>query len=647
MQIRKVNDENINFAPVNVGAVNAPSLSLRKVNNDEVMFEGEVPQSTDAEFVPHWSDIPRTINQGLTLGWSDEIASGMGAAYDYVKGDGWTYDERVTDARNRMNQIRNDSPWTTAALETAGSVPTAFLAPAVKGFDTANKLRSTARLAGEGAAWGGAVGAGTSESGLLDDPLGLATDTGIGAGVGAALNPALSAGTQAMGRALTPDSRQLATDRAYGVTTPLSERYPKTLGRVQDWMDASTYGGSRAAAVRNTQYQERAKAALRDLADGSGSAEQTGKAFIDAKNSWQKTNESEFNYMFGELRKRINMDGKTTPTNTLGFLSSERAAYSNSDAIADIVEIPSIKRVRKALEDGEQLSVDALWKLRQELGDSITTGKFGTDDISQAKAKQLYANVKMDLEDAVFRHSDDLTASQFVDVSNSYTTFQNTLSDIQPIFAKSNREQHSPEKVTAELVKRFRDEPTTLRPLRTILDDFGATFPEQAAGGVLSQTALNRGQVDPTKALERYDISRSKTSPMDNYTPESTYRRAATSPAQVLSSAPVEGYERAIYLARRAEAATEKAASDNAMQLIQMNAIPALSGFVAGGPVGAAMTALTYNGLMYWMRKGLSSETAVKQMDKILRKVQDGSIDTETLRIMTTIFASDLPVQGD
>lgn len=647
MQIRKVNDDEINFAPVNVGAVNAPSLSLRKVNNDEVFFEGEVNPSTSAEFVPHWSDYVSALNQGMTLGWSDEIASGMGAAYDYARGDGWTYDERVDDARNRMNQFRNDSPWATAGLETAGSVPTAFLSPAVKGFDAANKLRSTARLGAEGGLWGGAVGAGTSDASLIDDPWSVVGDTATSASIGAALNPALSAGATGLGKALKPDVRQMATDRVYDVTTPLSDRYPKTLGKFQDWLDANTSGGSKATSYSNTQYQNRAKEALRKLADGSGSAEDTGKAFISAKDSWQKINEGEYNYLFGELRNRIDMDGKITPTNTLGFLSSERAAYGGADDIANIVEIPSIKRVRKALEDGEQLSVDALWKLRQELGDSITTGKFGTDDISQAKAKQLYANISEDLKSAVFRHSDDLTASQFVNVSDDYTRFQNTLSEIQPIFAKSNREQHSPEKVTAELVKRFRDEPSSLEPLRNIIDDFGMTFPERAAGGVLYQTALNRGQVDPTKALERHDISRSKTHPMDDYTPASTYRRTVTSPARALSDAPVDEYEKAIYLARRAQEATEKAASDNAMQLIQMNAIPALSGFAVGGPLGAAVNTLAYNGLTFWLRRGLSSEAAVKRIDNLVNKVKDGSIDTESLRIISTMFASDLPTQSD
>ncbi|NVC72606.1 hypothetical protein [Vibrio vulnificus] len=651
--IRKVSDEelmNLVQAPTTQVVNTSPSGGgIRKISDQEALemglFSTQDTATSTNEFVPHWSDYVAAVNQGLTLGFSDEMASGLGAMYDYATGSSselfGTYDERVANARERLAGFREDSPWIAAGSEVAGSIPTAFVAPAVRGFDMANKLRSTGRLAGEGALWGGAVGLGTSDASIMDDPWTVAADTAIGAGTGATLNPALSAGAQGASKLLRPDVRQMATDRAYGVTTPLSERYPNTLGRMQNWMDTSTYGGSRAAIHRSNQYQERAKVALRDLADGSGSAEKTGKAFIDAKDMWQKTNESEFNYLFGELRNRINMDGTVTPTNTLSFLSSERAAYGSATDIANIVEIPSIKRLRKAMEDGEPVSVDALWKLRQELGDSIITGKFGVDDISQAKAKQLYANVSEDLKDAVFLHSDGLTASQFIEVSDSYTAFQNTLSDIQPIFAKSNREPHSPEKVTAELVKRFRDEPTTLRPLRNILDDFGGVFPEQAAGGVLSQTALNRGQIDPTKALERYDISRSKTSPMDNYSPESTYRRDSTSPARVLSNAPVNDYERAIYLARRAESANKRAASDNAMQLLQTNAIPALGGFMAGGPVGAAMTAFAYNGLMYMMRKGLSSEAAVREMDKLIRKVQKGSIDPETLRLMTTMFATD------
>lgn len=667
MQIRKVNDENINFAPVNVGAVNAPSLSLRKVDNDEVMFEGEVnpsvlrttgeaPRSNGEEFVPHWSDYVSALNQGMTLGWSDELASGMGAAYDYAKGDGWTYDERVDASRKRMNQFRDDSPWATAGLETVGSVPTAFLAPAVKGWDTTNKLRSTARLAGEGAAWGSAVGAGTSESGILDDPLGLVTDTGVGAGIGAVLNPTMGAGGSWVGGKFVPN-RNLEADTAFDVTTPVSERYPSTLGKVQNYLDTYTVGGAASASKRAKQYQDDAKEALRDLADGTGNARDVGTKYIKVKDSWQDLKEYNFRTDFELFRSNVDMDSKIIPTNTLGFLSSERSAYGGAESIADIVEIPSIKRLRKAMSNGEEVSIDTLWKLRQELGDSITTGKFGVDDISQAKAKALYANVSDDLYEGIYRNAGIDTADYFKALNDGYRQFQNDLDSIRPIFAKSNREQHSPEKVTAELVKRFRDEPSTLEPLRRILDSSDSGFLDDAAAGVLYQTALNRGQVGPTKALERYDLARSRSTNISGT--EDIYPNpyaiqgamANTSPARALVDNPMSGsvrdYERAIHLARRAEEATRNSADNMARQSIASGAIPALGGFAAAGPIGAAATTFAVNGMTYLLRRGLSSEVAAQRIDTIVRLAQQGVIPTEELRKMAVIFASDLPVQSD
>ncbi|MFN0720493.1 hypothetical protein BCU39_008395 [Vibrio cyclitrophicus] len=576
------------------------------------------------------------VAQGLTFGFADEALAGVRSAF----GDE-TYVEARDDLRNNMAITREESPWAFAGGEFLGGASTAARLPYAVWKGGASTMSNLAKLAGEGAAYGGLYGVGTSEGETLDD---IARDATKSAAIGGVVSPMLGSAMRGLSNVFTPDTRSVNTNRAFGIEPTLSERYP-AVGKVQDFLD-TTSGGAMAAKRRSDQYVGDATQALKNLDDGFGDAHSIGTILTSAKNDWQEANQIIFNQSFSEIRNSVDMNGKVTPANTLGFLSSERAAYGGADDIANIVEIPSIKRLRKALEGGEDVSLDTLWKLRQELGDSITTGKFGVDDISQAKAKQLYANVSEDLYSGVFRHSDDLTAARFVELNEEYKDFQNTLDAIRPIFAKSNREQHSPEKVTAELVKRFRDEPSTLEPLRQITSEFGGSEMDGAAGGILYQTSLNRGEVDPAKALERYNISRSKGRNTDA---DEIYDDAFTiggalrneSPSRVLSDVNINDYETAIQLARRAEEAVKRGRSTDPAQLVTSGAIPALAGFAGGGAVGAAATTGLYNLATYYTRRGLSSERVAARLEPLITGLKDGTVTPEALRIFNAMMASD------
>ncbi|MEZ9705464.1 hypothetical protein AB4342_01385 [Vibrio breoganii] len=577
------------------------------------------------------------VGQGLTFGFSDEILGGVRAAF----GDE-TYTEARDDLREGMAFNKEANPWTYAGGEVTGALPLAARLPAQAWKAGGNVWGNLGRLGGEGAVYGGLYGLGTSEGETLGE---IGTDVAKDAGIGAVVNPLGGAALRGLGRLFTRDERAIATDQAFGVTSTLAERYPKFFGRMQNLLD-NTSGGAVAAKRVSDQYVEDARIALRNLVDGDGDAQTIGASFISSKNDWQEAHEILFREGFEDIRKAVNLDGKITPSNSMAFLSSERSAFGGADDIANIVEIPSIKRLRKALEDGEDVSLDALWKLRQELGDSITTGKFGVDDISQAKAKALYANVSEDLYDGVFRHSDDLTASQFVNLNEEYRDFQNLLDDIQPIFAKSNREPHSPEKVSAELVKRLRDEPSTLAPLKNITNQFGGSATDDAASGVLYQTSLNRGEVDPSKALERYNISRSKSGgeELGDIYPNPFTIAGVThrnSPARNLTDKGVWDYETAMHLSRRAQDAVERGAATDAKQLVTSGAIPALAGFAGGGAMGAFLAPLATNAATYLLRRGMSNEAAAKSVDSLIRGLQDGSVSAEQLRLFNTIMAAD------
>ncbi|MFA0145374.1 hypothetical protein AB4452_04730 [Vibrio lentus] len=582
-------------------------------------------------------DAVRAATQGATFGFGEEMEAGLNAVSDLVTGKGWTYSEWRDAFRDRMDAYSDENPWTSTGLEVAGSVPTALVAPAVKGFDWANKGRSSLKLAGEGAAYGGLYGLGSSEGETVGD---IASDTGKGATIGGVTGPVTGAALSGLGKLFTRDNVTAQLNKEMGIGSTFKELYP-TAGKSQDLLDL-TSGGAFAASQRSMQYQNEAKEALRKLSEGKGNAKEIGERFINVKDDWQGVRQEYFKIQFNKLRDDIDMQGETFPTATYMFLRSEREAFGGAEGIADIVEIPAIKRLRKAMIDGEDLTVDTLWKLRQEVGDSISTGKFGTDDISQGKAKQLYSVISDDLEEAVYQNTNLATARQFSVIDDQYSEFKNTLKELQPIFAKSNREPHSPEKVTAELVKRFRDEPSSLAELREITNISGSPFIDDAAAGVLYQTALNRGQVDPTKALERYDISRSKQTDITGDTPVmSSYQLTSTSPAKALTQDSVEDYEKAIRLSRRSQDALERGNAAEAKQLVLSGAVPALAGFALGGPIGSVLTPIAINAVTYGLRRGMSNEAASAFADKMIKGIQDGSITADQLRIFNTIMAAD------
>ncbi|MGR5435243.1 hypothetical protein [Vibrio owensii] len=612
----------------------ASSVSSNTYDSDD--WSGTIPEGSAEAAVADGA------LQGLTFGFADEAL----AALRSTLGDE-TYTEARDELRANSAQLKDDHPWVYGGSEVLGSLPLAARLPAAAWKAGGNVWGNLGRLGLEGAAYGGLYGLGTSEGETVGD---IASDTGKSALIGGVTNPAVGAGLRGLGKVFTRDDRAVAANEAFGIDSTLAERYPN-VGKLQNFLD-TTSGGAAAASQRSKQYQNDAIDSLKDLADsGVGDAQNIGQRFIAAKNNWQKTNQDFYNKEFSELRKSINMEGKIVPTETTSFLATERGSFGGADDIANIVEIPSIKRLRKALEDESTVTVDTLWKLRQELGDSITTGKFGVDDISQAKAKQLYGAVSDDLYRAVNLHSDANTLNYFDTLNTSYRNFQETLDDIQPIFAKSNRTEHSPEKVTANLVKAYRDEPSTLEPLKAVVGIGKNDLIDEAGRGVLYQSALNRGEVDPQKALERYNIARSKSSDTDILDGIDTYNSfnvggvlENTSPSRYLfgdNFDSVRDYERAMQLSRRSQDAIERGSAMEARQLVMSGAIPALAGVALGGATGGFLVPLAINATTYALRRGMSNEAASQFTDNLIRGIQNGSITAEQLRIFNTIMAAD------
>lgn len=154
------------------------------------------------------------IAQGLTFGFSDEIAAGLQTGFG-LAGD---YGQALEAERARMRANREAAPGTALAGELVGGIATgAGLAKSgvtLAGRATGAGLGKRAGLmAGEGAAYGAAYGAGTAEGGAADRLAGGATGASLGATIGGAIpvvGAGIRGGVEAIGDQVMPTIRAVS-----------------------------------------------------------------------------------------------------------------------------------------------------------------------------------------------------------------------------------------------------------------------------------------------------------------------------------------------------------------------------------------------------------------------------------------------------
>jgi hypothetical protein len=144
--------------------------------------------------------------QGLTFGFSEEIG-GIGAALT-----GGSYDEYVTQQRNKMKLYQQENPVISAAFEVVGSLPTMLIpgAGVAKGVTGATKMATAMRAAATAGAQGALYGFGTGE-GLEGSVENALLSGGVSAGVGALVSPLARAGASIKASSGMP-TQQAATE---------------------------------------------------------------------------------------------------------------------------------------------------------------------------------------------------------------------------------------------------------------------------------------------------------------------------------------------------------------------------------------------------------------------------------------------------
>ncbi|MEZ9898212.1 hypothetical protein AB4379_12210 [Vibrio breoganii] len=634
--MRKLSKEEVEALGLE-GEASASSPTGRKLSKEEADALGlnspVQPDYTDFNnqlnsiYDSNWVDSARAFGQGTTFGFSDEAE-----AFARSLSGTESYDEELKQIRKEMDAYAEANPEEAMAWEVAGAVPTMFIPGlnAVKGATLAQKALHASKI---GATEGAITGWGHSDYSVFDDPNLVVQDATVGSVAGGAIGGAFPAITTGAGKVTgwvgnkLEDTERVRKDTTYQMDTPLNERFP-VLKKVTDFLDY-TSGGAYSASKQAARDTDAAIDAINAMTpDEFKSAQTAGQQIIDAAENFVSKNDEELSERFNSVRSQTDMTAQADLKSTRKLLDEEFAKYESNPAMGEIIVPPALKRLQKALEDGA--SIDALWAYKTDLGRAITTGKFGQDEVPQAKLKQLYGAISEDLDDAMAKNSTPTGYDEYMKLMKDYEDFRVAVDELKPLLAKMNRDAFTPEEVVARAVKLMRDNPSRLKKLTESLTEplpngMRTISPINEAGmGVLYNASLNKGAVDPQKLLERHRIGSSKISGDDDIGMISTLARQGNpivedykvSPSRYLTEDPrgIYDYGRAIRLAERAEESTKRGGATDILQLAT-TALPA----VAAGPLAPLVIAAQF-GTTYLLREVLSNPASAKALQDVMEK---------------------------
>jgi len=206
------------------------------------------------EHASTWANVFRTMGQGLTFGFGDEITAGIRAM------GGEDYDQAVADERQQIKNYSNVNPGKALGLEVAGSLPTMFI-PGLGQARGATTLGRLGKAALQGSVEGSIYGAGVGE-GSLENRAKSAAQGGAGGAVG-------GVAMRGAGEIFGP---QLSKAWARMIGTSADEQMAKGIVR-----DTARYdGGSQAVQQRASQVTptRQGEAVLGDMGENLQSTTQ-------------------------------------------------------------------------------------------------------------------------------------------------------------------------------------------------------------------------------------------------------------------------------------------------------------------------------------------------------------------------------------
>lgn len=409
------------------GQPQATKVDPRQMSDKDLLRLVETPKGKPAKELSPVESAISGAAQGLTFGFSDEIAGGLRAGAAKLGGDqrpfAEVYRQYRDEQRAHMDRAKTDNPVSFGGGTVAGAVGSTVAAPAFGAVRGAGVLANVGR-----AAAGGAVtGAGLSEADLAANKAGELDKFTRDVGEGAAMGAAFQAGFSAIGK-------QLARLKPENLRAFAEERAVKAAGAMKRDFQLLQKQGRVHELGRQLLDKKivRAFSTLDDIAEKAGQAkvdagERIGAAIDQVDDLVVKAKSMiEDEKLFGFLPTK---DGRLT-VQGMSF-SKDAAKKAIDDAyqlnmdkiskriIAEVVEpnldnpvirgdVKKIFELAKNFESTPHTTLRKAQEIKSQLGQLAKYNKLGSnaDNVSAEFNKKVYGIVKEELEDLVGRVSD-------------------------------------------------------------------------------------------------------------------------------------------------------------------------------------------------------------------------------------------------
>ena len=390
-------------------------------------MQGEQSQGSDTPpaAIPQGGTIADPLGQGLSFGFSDEIAGGLGASANSVasllgKGTGDSFGEAYRSirdiARENNAAFSERNPGTALAAELGGGALTGGFGAARSGAFNAvknapNMLGKLRPIIATGGIQGGIFGAGKSES---DSIRGVARDAAQGAAIGATtapIIPLLAGGTKS------------AAQRVFQ-TTSNSPTFQKAVKVLRDKVGIKTLTtgqatGSRPIKSAETTISEtlfghsigkrlddnrrKLQSKLFEMAGFVDDDVKIGEMSQEALNRTSVRFSSRYNKLLGGKSVRLDTDDFINDIAEVEFTHTKLLPFQQKKQIRDIVG-----QFLDVAIDGP-ISGDKYQSIRSSLA------KLERDNASRPTFAGLYRGLKKSLDDAFAKQSGVGAAKKVVD----------------------------------------------------------------------------------------------------------------------------------------------------------------------------------------------------------------------------------------
>lgn len=409
--------------------------------------------------------LARTVGQGMSLGFGDEITAAARAGVGALTGSGSfgdLYDKSLGEERASIETFAQQNPKTALAANIGGAVATAPVMPLANVVRGVGALRTGANMAANAAGYGAVAGFGAGEGGL-GNRIDAAKDTALSS---AAVAGPLGAVVGRIGAKATPQAQAAlqasrnqeiarAADRL-GVTVPrAAATNPTVVGNAA----RGTAGAIQAMPIIGAPLQRASQEAVEQIDDlgnqiatayaPGATRESAGQAIKEAGRQWVGPGSRA---VADRLYSRVE---QAIPQGSMFDLAATRRIAQQIEAqdiaAASNKSAPALARVAEALNRPGGLTFAGLRELRTELGQAIDDTMLSGAGTARPALERLYGALSDDIESGVLQYGGQAGTQAWERANGVFRQIAERREQIAKVIGK-NEAAKSPEAIVENMI---------------------------------------------------------------------------------------------------------------------------------------------------------------------------------------------------